>query len=137
MAFPLYAQLIFFSDTPTFNNMYEAAITKAVYNWVGQAQEVLTSDYHFTVSYVFNYAGVANAANVKVEKKNSNGIYEVIGCYTVSGDNDAPPLFPIVCECNACVPSDIPSIDLPYYLWNTCDLKWNAISFKWNNRWYK
>lgn len=111
-----YANLVHFTTSPTYGNMYEASITEKVLSWVGEAQEQLSNDYNFSVEYIYNQPGIIVDANINVQKKindewKSLGIYSPLGTVTLSSIICHPQI-----EDDCCVPSDIPSDPIHYYV---------------------
>lgn len=110
-----YANLIHFTTSPTFGNMYEAGLYERVLNWVGEAQNVIDGRYYFTVDYVYNETGIAADANINVQKK-ENGSWRFIGNFSPSSTTTLSSIiFTDKCA-QKCVPSDIPSEPLHYYV---------------------
>jgi len=115
----LYANLIHFTTSFTYGNMYEARIYNRVLNWVGEAQDLLTKDYYFAVEYIYGQSGVAIDANIRVQRK-VDEVWVTLGYFSPS----SPVTLSSIIETDnckiqsECVPSDIPSETMHYYVPN-------------------
>lgn len=111
-----YANLVNFTTQPTLGTMSESKLTLSVYNWVGEAQEIIDSSYWFTVTYIYSQFGLAIDATILVQKF-TNGVWETLGTFSPNGEKLSTVIQTTV-VCVPCAPSDIISQPIHYYVPN-------------------
>lgn len=112
-----YANLIYYQTEPQFGTMSEARLTESVQAWVGEAYEMLTSEYRFYVTYFYNDFGFAVDATIQV-KYFVNEEWTTLGTFSLSsGTKLSTVISTPVCQ-PICTPSNIVSQPIHYYVSN-------------------